>query len=117
MAYREGAEDRRGAVTPVEVGIAPASESQFYAELSGRILGVFVATMNVLPVDTVAELVVSIPGTGSFRANGIVRFVRAEADDQLPGMGIAFTKIAPADLETATVFCRAFRPPMFYDEG
>lgn len=117
MTYREGAEERRGLVAPIKVDLGIASDSQFYADLSGRVGGVFAATMLVAPQGSPVELVVSIPNAGSFRANGTVQFVRASADDQLPGLGIAFTKIEGSDYELAVTFCRGFRAPLFYDEG
>jgi hypothetical protein len=116
VTYRDGAEERRGLLAPIEVDIGVASDSQFYADLSGRIVGVFAATMQVAPNGSRIELVVSIPNSGSFRATGVVQFVRASADDQLPGLGIAFTTIERADYELAAAFCGAFRAPMFYDE-
>ena len=117
MTYREGAEERRGLVAPIEVDIGIASDSQFYADLSGRIVGVFAATMLVAPQGSPVELVVSIPSAGSFRANGVVQFIRASAEDQLPGLGIAFTKIERSDYELAAAFCGGFRAPLFYEEG
>ena len=117
MTYREGAEERRGLIAPIEVDIGVASDSQFYADLSGRIIGVFASTMVVLPNGTLVELVISIPNTGSFRASGHVQFIRASADDQLPGLGVAFTKIERSDYQLAATFCSSFRAPMFYDES
>ncbi len=117
MTYRDGAEERGGPIAPLEVDIGFASDSQFYADLAGTIVGVFASTFLVLPTDTAVELVVSIPDVGSFTARGVVRFVRAAGSDQLPGLGIAFSKIESSDYASSVRFCDRFRAPMFFDEG
>lgn len=116
MTYRTGAEGRGGPMEPLQVDIGISSDSQFYADLSGRIVGVFASTFLLFEKETPLELVVSIPNAGIFRANGLVQFVRPAAENQLPGLGISFTKLDPSDYETISVFSRGFRAPMLYDE-
>ena len=98
-------------------GLCVASDSQFYADLSGKVTGVFASTFMIFERETPIEIVVSLPNVGSFRARGAVQFVRTAADGQLPGLGIVFTKIEPSDYEAVTEFGRSFRAPMFYDEA
>ena len=78
MTYREGASERSGPTAPLEIDIGVASDSQFYADLSGHIVGVFASTFLVFVNDTPVEVVVSIPNAGSFRAKGVVRFAYGE---------------------------------------
>ena len=117
MTYRQGADERAGPNAPIEVAIGVASDSQFYADLSGRVLGVFASTFLVLARDTPVQLVVSLTTGATFLAWGAVQFVRSAGDEQLPGLGVAFTKVDARDLEAVGAFCQQLRAPMLFDEG
>ena len=117
MTYRGGAEERGGPIAPLEVEIGDASDSQFFADLSGTVKGVFASTFLIFARDTPIDLVVALAPFGSFRARGSVLFTRSAADDQLPGLGIVFTAIDPADYATVATFGRDFRAPMLFDEA
>ena len=117
MPYRDGAEGRAGPIAPLDVEIGTDSESQFYADISGAVIGVFASTFLVLLADTEVNLVVSISYLGSFEARGVVRFIRTANGDQLPGVGVAFSQIEPSDLAEVVRFCEVSRAPMLYEEG
>lgn len=117
MTYRGGAEERGGPIAPLEVEIGDASDSQFFADISGTVKGVFASTFLIFARDTPIDLVVALAPFGSFRARGSVLFVRGAAEGQLPGLGIVFTAIDPTDYATVATFGRDFRAPMLFDEA
>jgi hypothetical protein len=115
--YRVQASERGRPVEPLDVGIGVASDSQFYADLVGNLVGVFASTFVVLAKDSAVELIVTLPDGRSFRAQGVVQFVRQAEQDQLPGLGVAFTAIDPSDHAAAVAFCTYVRGAMLYDDG
>lgn len=116
MPFRDEASDRRGPTAPIEVEIGANSASQFYADLSGAIVGVFASTFLVLERDVHVELVISFPDRPGIRASGVVQFVRTADDEQLPGLGVAFTQLGADDRALIERFSARVRAPMFYDE-
>lgn len=92
------------------------SASQFYANLSGAVVGVFASTFLVLERDAHVELVISFPDRPAIRAGGVVQFVRSAGADQLPGLGVAFTELTEEDRALIDGFSARIRAPMFYDE-
>lgn len=114
MSYRE---EVLRPPAPIEVAIGVRSESQFYADLTGTIVGVFASTFEVYPKGTPVEVIVTFPTGVWFKAWGAVQFVRTASHDQLPGLGVEFTTIEARDHEAAAAFCEEFRPPMLHDEG
>jgi hypothetical protein len=115
--YRVQASERGRPSEPLEVGIGLASDSQFYADLAGNVVGVFASTFLVLAKDAAVELIVTLPDARSFRAHGVVHFVRRADEHQLPGLGVAFTTIDPRDHAEIAAFCTRFRAAMLYDDG
>jgi len=114
VPFREEAIVRPDGPLHVEIGVA--SDSQFYADLTGRVVGVFASTFLVFPRETPIELIVTFSDGRQLRAWGAVQFLRTAEDDQLPGLGVAFTKIEPVDYDFIVWFGN-YRAPMFHDEG
>ncbi len=103
--------------TVLEVDVGLVSESQFYAGLSMDLStgGLFVATYQIKPVGTRVAVSLVLPGGQSVWAKGVVRWVRESAGDEgVPGMGVEFTEIDPADLEAVKHFCK-MRAPMYFE--
>jgi hypothetical protein len=113
VAFRREAYDRPDEPLQVEIGMA--SESQFFADISGRVVGVFASTFLVLSRDTPLELIIAFPDGRQLKAWGVVQFVRTADDDQLPGLGVAFTKVEPVDYAAIVAF-GSHRAPMFHDD-
>jgi hypothetical protein len=116
MPFRDQASERRGPDKPIEVELGAQSASQVYVDLSGRIVGVFASSFLILERDTHVHLIISFPDGRTIRAAGLVQFVRTGDEEQLPGLGIAFTEILPDDSEVVREFAERIRPPMLYDE-
>ena len=114
--FRAEASERRGPDGPIEVELGAYSESQLYMDLAGSILGVFASTFLVFERDVHVDLVISFPDRNSIRAAGLVQFVRTAGNDQLPGLGIAFTAITDADRGVLAQFAERVRAPLLYDE-
>jgi uncharacterized protein (TIGR02266 family) len=105
--------------TVLEVDVGLVSESQFYAGLSMDLStgGLFVATYQSKPVGTPVAVSLVLPGGQSVWAKGVVRWVRvASGEDDVPGMGVEFTEVEPADLEAIKHFCK-MRAPMYFESG
>jgi uncharacterized protein (TIGR02266 family) len=101
----------------LEVDVGLVSESQFYAGLSMDLStgGIFVATYQSKPVGTPVAVSLVLPGGQSVWAKGVVRWVREPSgEDDVPGMGVEFTEIEPADLEAIKHFC-TMRAPMYFE--
>lgn len=116
---------QRGAVSSgprvaMEANVGATTESNFFVGFSGEIGegGVFVATYNVVPIDTLIEVLVTLPGGFEAKLPGKVRFVRDPLDfsmDSEPGVGVAFEALPEKERELILRFIRK-RPPLFYDD-
>jgi len=95
------------------------TEHNFYTGFTEDISegGLFVATHEFLPVGSPIDLELELPGGHALRVRGIVRWVRDPHDpgETIPGMGIQFETLAPADLAAISEFMRN-REPMFWDQ-
>jgi uncharacterized protein (TIGR02266 family) len=101
----------------LEVDVGLVSESQFYAGLSMDLStgGLFVATYQSKPVGTRVAVSLVLPGGQSVWAKGVVRWVReVSGEEGVPGMGVEFTEIEPADLDAVKRFCE-MRAPMYFE--
>jgi uncharacterized protein (TIGR02266 family) len=101
----------------LEVDVGLVSESHFYAGLSLDLStgGLFVATYQLKPVGTRVAVSLVLPGGHAVWAKGLVRWVREpQGDDVVPGLGVEFTEIDPADLEAIKHFCQ-MRAPMYFE--
>ncbi len=104
----------------LEANIGATTESNFYVGFSGEVAdgGVFLASYDTLPVGSITEILVTLPGGFEMKVKGEVRFVRDPFDlnsDSEPGMGIQFGDLKGKDRELILRFIRK-RPPMFYDD-
>ena len=96
------------------------SDSNIYSGFSTDVAdgGLFLATLNLLPVGSTVTVKFSIPGAGEVEAKGEVRWVRAldeRAPYMFPGMGIRFVELSPTSRELITAFV-AQREPMFFPD-
>lgn len=104
----------------MEANVGATTQSNFFVGFSGEISegGIFIATYNVLPKGTSADVLITLPGGYETRVKGTVRFVRDPMDfsmDTEPGMGVQFDSLDPQSRELILRFVRK-RPPMFFDD-
>lgn len=101
----------------LEAEVSLASESQFFTGLTRNVSqgGVFVATYDRahLTIGAHVEIKVKLPD-GEFAAKGVVRWVREQSPDSVPGVGIAFDGLEPAAAEHIERFCKE-REPLYHD--
>lgn len=97
----------------LRVEVNAASESQFFAGLTGDVLagGVFVQTYRALSIGQRVEMVLVLP-EGEVEACGVVQWRRDAGTN--PGFGVAFEPLAPSAQARITEFCRS-RPPLYHD--
>ncbi len=121
MEQKTVTEERRAHQrTSLKASVHMTSETNFYTGFTNDIGegGLFVATHQVLPMDSVIELEFSIPGRPEpIKAEGKVRWVREynELSDAEPGMGIQFEALAKGDAEQIQTFVGR-RDSIFYDD-
>ena len=101
--------------------VSLASDSNFFTGFTNDVSegGLFVATVNLLPIGTQIDLAFSVPGAGArIEGRGEVRWVREHDErnpESFPGMGIAFTWLAPPSVEAIHAFT-VTREPMFFPD-
>jgi uncharacterized protein (TIGR02266 family) len=115
----DGRERRTCRRVAVEVDVSMHTEHNFYAGLSRDLSegGLFIATMENLPVGTELDVVVSLPEHPPIRARGRVRWVREHNQfnqDFHPGVGVQFVELADSDRRAIERFLHT-REPLFYD--
>lgn len=114
----EGAERRHpaGKRFVIEVDIGLYSDSHFYTGLSLDVStgGVFVATYQPLAEGTKVLLHFVLPDGHAVSAEGVVRWTRRGNEEAPPGMGVAFTNLAPISVQHIASFCED-RPPLFFE--
>jgi uncharacterized protein (TIGR02266 family) len=103
----------------VEVDVSLHTRHNFYAGLTRDLSegGLFIATIENIPVGTLLDLRVTVPDHGTIRAKGEVRWVREYNDfnqDFDPGVGVQFVDLRETDRQTIEHFIRR-REPLFYD--
>lgn len=101
----------------IEVEIGLSTDSHIYTGISLDVStgGVFVATYAPSPPGTAVSLYFVLPDGFVVNAEGVVRWTRPETTDAPPGMGVAFSQLAPLALDHIARFC-ASRPPLYFDE-
>jgi tetratricopeptide (TPR) repeat protein len=104
---------------PIEVNVGGTTDSNFYVDADEELAsgGVFVATYEPLPVDTLASLTITLPGRAIARAYGRVVLTRDLMDafsDHIPGMFVQFEAIEPSSMALIERFTRR-RAPMFIE--
>src|SRR5262249_48859862 len=111
---------RVSARVPLQVGVDLTSDSNLFTGFSTNISegGLFVATVNMLPVGTLVDLTRSLPGESRLCIQGEVRWLR-EVNDRtpnvFPGFGVRFVNLFPSTAEALKRFVAA-REPLFYPD-
>jgi uncharacterized protein (TIGR02266 family) len=111
---------RSGARIPMQTQVDLSSDSNVFTGFSTNLSegGVFVATLNLLPVGTPVDLTFTLPGNTRITVKGEVRWTR-EIDDRVPdvfpGVGVRFVELG---MEAAQALHRfiAAREPLFYPD-
>lgn len=114
--FDDSRDDRRVAQRiRLSTEVSVESASHVYAGVSRDISrgGVFVATHHMLPIGTDVRVQITL-SNGSLSIDGTVRWQRDIGDDVAPGLGIAFTRLEPAQLELLGSICDE-REPYFYE--
>lgn len=96
------------------------SDDNFFNGFSANISdgGVFVATVNVLPLGTSVDIGFTLPTGERIECKGVVRWVREIDDKQpdvFPGMGVQFVDLEDRSAQAIENFIQQ-REPMFYVE-
>jgi uncharacterized protein (TIGR02266 family) len=104
----------------MQAAVDVQSDDNFFNGFSSNISdgGLFVATVNLVPLGTEVDLSFTLPSGARIETKGVVRWVR-EVNDKLPeafpGMGVQFKELDPAALQAIEAFL-AERDPLFYTE-
>jgi hypothetical protein len=102
----------------LDIEVTYASESNFYADLAGNELGLFVATFVVKPPGTPLAVRLSVPELDEpVRVSGTVGWVRefSPSIEAPPGMGIALDEVKPRARKAIEAFMKV-RPPLLHDD-
>ncbi len=96
------------------------SDDNFFNGFSANISdgGVFVATVNLLPLGTNVDVGFTLPTGERIECKSVVRWVREVDDKQpeiFPGMGLQFVDLDPRSAKAIESFIQQ-REPMFYVE-
>jgi len=111
---------RGSARIPMQTQVDMWSDSNVFTGFSTNLSegGVFVATLNLLPVGTPVDLTFSLPGNARLTVKGEVRWTR-EIDDRVPdvfpGVGVRFVELG-VDAAQALHRFVAEREPLFYPD-
>jgi len=112
------ARQRHRSATRVEARVDLSGETTFYAGFADDLSdgGLFVATVDVLPIGTPVTLCFQLPCGHRATVTGDVAWVREPQsfdDDLRPGMAIAFDGLDARDRAPILRFLR-HRPPLFW---
>ena len=111
---------RIAARVPLHTQVDFSSDSNVFTGFSTNLSegGVFVATLDLLPVGTPVDLTFTLPGNKRVTVKGEVRWTR-EIDDRMPdvfpGVGVRFMDLT-SDATAALHRFVAEREPLFYPE-
>lgn len=112
---------RTSARVKMQAAVDFNSDNNFFNGFSANISdgGLFVATVNLLPLGTEVDLSFTLPSGERIEARGKVQWVR-EVNDQLidafPGMGVQFSALNPAAQSAITQFL-VQRDPLFFADA
>ncbi len=112
---------RTSARVKMQAAVDFTSDNNFFNGFSANISdgGLFVATVNLLPLGTEVDLSFSLPSGERIEAKGKVQWVR-EVNDQLidafPGMGVQFSALNPAAQNAIAQFL-VQRDPLFFADA
>ena len=100
---------------PLEVDVAPDSESHFFVDLTGDVAhaGILVATWRDIPVGTTVTIASKLPD-GPLVVAGQVRWLRDAQCETGPGIGVALDGLEVGEVARIARFCDE-RPPYFYE--
>lgn len=120
QAAPRGAERRQFVRHDVQVSVDFASEHNFYTGLSNDLSegGLFIATIDILPIGAPIDLTLTLPGGHAIQARGQVRWVRDYNDNTpevAPGMGVQFTQLPGTDSTAIQRFLLEREPFLYCD--
>ena len=102
----------------VDLELSYVSESNFYSDISGQEIGLFIATFVVKPPGTPLGVLLSFPQIDEpIFVSGTVRWVRefSPSIEAPPGMGIALKPLAAKNQRAVDQFMKV-RPPILHDD-
>jgi uncharacterized protein (TIGR02266 family) len=111
---------RSSSRVPMQTQVDLSSDSNVFTGFSTNLSegGVFVATVNLLPVGTPVDLTFTLPGNTRITVKGEVRWTR-EIDDRVPdvfpGVGVRFVELGVDAAQALHRFVAA-REPLFYPD-
>ena len=111
---------RGSARVPMQTQVDLSSDSNVFTGFSTNLSegGVFVATVNLLPVGTPVDLTFTLPGNTRITVKGEVRWTR-EIDDRVPdvfpGVGVRFVELGVDAAQALHRFVAA-REPLFFPD-
>jgi uncharacterized protein (TIGR02266 family) len=100
----------------LEVEVTYESGHTFYTGFTENISsgGLFIQTMAPRPVGSQLRVKLTLPGSTSMEADGVVRWIREVGDPEHHGMGVQFLALS-APARTAIDQFIAARGSLFYD--
>jgi hypothetical protein len=102
----------------LELDLTYTCESNFYTDVMGTVLGLFIATFVVKPVGTPLVVRLTVPQVGKpFIVSGLVHWVLAFSPsiEAPPGIGLALRPVAGEPRRAIDAFMK-LRPPILHDE-
>jgi hypothetical protein len=102
----------------LDLELTHASESNFYSDVAGQSVGLFVATFVVKAPGTPIAVRLSLPQLDApILVRGVVHWVRefSPSIDAPPGMGVALEPLGSADLRAVAKFMK-LRAPILHDD-
>ena len=102
----------------IDLEITHTSESNFYSDVAGQRVGLFVATFVVKALGTPIAARLSLPQRDeAIIVRGVVDWVRefSPSIDAPPGMGVALDPLGSADLRAVASFMK-LRAPILHDD-
>jgi uncharacterized protein (TIGR02266 family) len=113
-----GGTKRQSPRVKMQAAVDFTSDNNFFNGFSANISdgGLFVATVNLLPLGTEVDLAFTLPSGARVEAKGVVRWVREVNDahpDVFPGLGVQFSALHPQAQEAIDQFL-AQRDPLFF---
>jgi Tfp pilus assembly protein PilZ len=102
----------------LDLEVTYASESNFYADVAGTDLGLFIATFVVKPAGTPLAVRLTVPQLDEpIFVSGTVRWVRefSPSIEAPPGMGVALRPVAANAMRAIEAFMKV-RAPILHDD-
>lgn len=117
----EAAKKRQSPRVKMQAAVDFTTDSNFFNGFSANISdgGLFVATVNLLPLGTEVDLSFTLPSGVKVEAKGVVRWVREVNDklpDAFPGLGVQFSALQPSAQAAIDQFLSQ-RDPLFFADA